>query len=87
MSFFDKVMEAFNWLLIFISPFLISAIIAAVVYFSNPNNYGISLSILAGGFVSGVLFAERIRRRVGTTTFMGRLRGNSEYYKDDKKEE
>jgi hypothetical protein len=83
MNFFDGLMEVVYWIQIFISPVLVSAIIAAIVYFNNTNNYLSAIGILVLGVILGVFFAERVRRKSGTATFMGREKGNSEFMKDD----
>jgi len=36
------------------------------------------------GAILGIILAERIRRKYGTTTYMGRIRGNSEFMEEDK---
>jgi hypothetical protein len=79
----DKIMEIIYWIQIFISPLLVSVIIAAIAYFNIPNNYWLPSGILIIGAIVGIIFAERIRRKYGTTTFMGRLRGNSDSMEDN----
>lgn len=68
---FDIIMEIIYWFLIFLSPFLISVIIAVIVYFNNPTNHWLPLSLLILGAIIGVVLAERIRRKYGTATYMG----------------
>jgi len=80
---FDIIMEIIYWFLIFLSPFLISVIIAVIVYFNNPTNHWLPLSLLILGAIIGVVLAERIRRKYGTATYMGRIRGNSEFIEND----
>ena len=75
---FNVIIEVVYWLLFFLSPFLISAIISVLIYFNNPNNHWLPFSVLILGVLSGIVLSERIRRKYGTSNYMGRLWGNSE---------
>ncbi len=86
-KFFETVMEIINWLLIFISPFLVFSIIAVIIYFNNPESNWLPLGLFAIGIVLGIILAERIRRKYGTTTYMGRLRGNAEFIDEQKEDD
>ena len=77
-------MEVIYWIQIFISPFLLSVIAGVIVYLNNPNNWWLSLLLVIIGAVLGTIFAERIRRKYGTTTYMGRIKGNAEFMNQDK---
>ncbi len=70
---FEAIVEAVYWFLIFLSPTLVAVVIAAVVYFNNEEQATIPLVILGVGFLTGVLLAERIRRKYGCSTFYARL--------------
>jgi membrane protein YdbS with pleckstrin-like domain len=83
MSLMDRVMEIIYWIQIFLSPFLISIIVAVIAYFNIPDNYWLPIGILITGASVGIILAERIRRKYGTTTYMGRIRGNSEFIEND----
>jgi hypothetical protein len=77
-------MEVIYWIQIFISPVIVSVIVAAIVYFNNTNNYIAAIGIIVLGVILGIFFAERIRRKHGTSTFMGREKGNSEFMEENK---
>lgn len=83
---FDTIMEIIYWFLIFLSPFLISVIVAVIVYFKNPSNHWLPLGLLIVGTTIGIILAERIRRKYGTATYMGRIQGNSEFIENDPNE-
>jgi hypothetical protein len=70
-----------RWLQVFVSPVLLFSIIALVVYNKNENNKGITIVLLVAGGVSGIVFAESIRRKYGFDKFFGQL------YVSEKKED
>lgn len=70
----ETIPKLISWVQIFFAPFIVSVIIAAIVYLANPeSNIIFSSLILLVGFVTGVLLAERIRKRQGTEAFMTRV--------------
>lgn len=70
---FHGVIESIFWIAIFSSPLLIGIAIAFVIYISSPKLEWLSIIIVSLGFVTGILFAERIRRKYGCTRYMSRL--------------
>jgi hypothetical protein len=70
---FHIVVEIIFWLAIFCSPLLISLANASIIYINSPKLEWFSIIISSVGLVSGVLFAERIRRKYGCTKYMSRL--------------
>ena len=71
--FFEKLLEIFGWIQIFVSPFLISAVLSFVVYYFLPNSVGIVLAgiVILAGIIVGVRFANRIyRSKRGTIDFL-----------------
>lgn len=85
---FEIIMEIIYWILIFLSPFLALSIIGIIVYLNNPDNSWVSIVLFIIGAILGTILAEKIRRKYGTTTYMGRIRGNSEFIetKSEKKD-
>jgi hypothetical protein len=89
MSIMDDIMEAIYWFQIFLAPFIPLSIVGIVIYFNNTNCGWLCTLLMIVGVILGVILAERIRRKYGTTTYMGRIKGNSEFIEDkskDKKE-
>lgn len=82
-SFFDEFFEIIGWIRIFLSPFLASLIIAAIVYFGADfmyKNY-IAIVIIFIGIIVGIAFANTIyKTQKGTIHFLSR--GNSTKSKD-----
>ncbi len=67
--------EVFSWLKIVVSPLLIAAIIAIIIYLNVPEILGLilSISILLLGLIVGVIWATRVWKNQGTTTFLARI--------------
>jgi hypothetical protein len=84
---FNAIIEIIYWILFFLSPFLVFTIIAVILYANNPANHWLPVLLLIIGVTSGIILAERIRRKYGTANYMGTLWGNSELTenKPDKK--
>lgn len=75
MNIFDKIIELVNWIKIFLSPFIISVVIAILLFLSSENYW---LQILSGiiviiGIITGVFFAEKVRKKHGTERFMAKI--------------
>ncbi len=77
-------MEVIYWFQIFLAPFIPLSIISIIIYFNNTNDGWLCILLMIIGAILGIILAERIRRKYGTTTYMGRIRGNSEFMEEDK---
>ena len=82
---FSFIIELIYWVLIFLSPFLISAVISCIIYFTNENLLWLSILILTSGFIFGVIYAERIRKKYGCSKFMGRILATPDIWPDEEK--
>jgi uncharacterized membrane protein YfcA len=80
----EDIMEVIYWIQIFLAPFLPLSIIGVIIYFNNVNYSWLCIVLIIIGAVLGIILAERIRRKYGTTTYMGRIKGNSEFINEDK---
>ncbi|MCE3075214.1 hypothetical protein [Chryseobacterium gwangjuense] len=72
-NIFEKSTEVIGGFQIFLSPFLIGILIAAFVYFPNPNNLtlAIALAIVILGICIGLILALRIyKSKEGTIHFI-----------------
>ena len=67
--------EVIGWIQIVLSPVLISCLIACLVYFPNQSNTRLVISILIIllGFIIGVYFANKIRKKQGTVAYLSKL--------------
>jgi len=67
--------EFIGWLLILASPFFAGLTIGAIIYFPNPNETRLTISILIASFglIIGAIWATRIWRKTGTMRFLSRI--------------
>jgi hypothetical protein len=74
-SLFEYFTEIIGWLQIVASPFLISLVIGAVIYFSKPDATRLIIAsiIVIFGLIIGIIWATRVWRRKGTIHFMSRI--------------
>ena len=77
-NFFRSLVQAIFWLQAFAAPVLLSGFIAMLIYSGNDKNKWLPITILIVGVVTGVCFAEFIRRKYGLDTFFGRIYGPNE---------
>lgn len=86
-KFFEFIIEAFGWLQIFASPFLIGSGIGAAVYFSNPTFARLvtGICIAVAGLVAGAVWATKICKKKGTNWFLSRINATPEL--DEKPED
>lgn len=75
-NIFEKSTELIGGVQIFLSPFLIGAIISAIIYFTNPNTITLIVSILIFllGIFIGIKLASKIyRSKEGTIDFISKI--------------
>ena len=70
---FHTVIEVIFWIAIFGSPMLGGISVAFLIFLSWPDMEWLSIVFVGLGFVVGIVFAERVRRKYGCTRFMSRL--------------
>jgi hypothetical protein len=76
-----NIVEGIFWVTIFLSPFLIGTIIAFILYL---HGYKILAAVaISIGTISGVVLAEKIRRKYGCSTFMARLISTPDYWPNE----
>jgi hypothetical protein len=70
-DFFNLVLEAFGFIRIVASPFLIGLAIGFAVYVSNPDNARlfIAISIASIGLIIGIVWATKISRKKSTLDY------------------
>lgn len=87
-NIFEKSTEAIGGFQIFLSPLLIGILIAAIIYFPNPNNFTliIAVAIVILGIVIGVILALRIyKSKEGTIHFISNTASTPEIEKTTEK--
>ena len=73
---FNALIEVFYWLTLFGCPFLITGVIALVIYIKNEDLLWLSIIIISIGTLAGILFAERIRKKYGCSDYVGKIFGS-----------
>jgi hypothetical protein len=66
----EFLVEAGFWLMAFASPMLVSIIASALIYSSNKS---VSIIILIVGVITGIAFAEWVRRKHGCSNYFAKL--------------
>ena len=85
MKFLESLMELIYWFGIFLCPTILFGFIGFVIYYNYDGLLGLLLFIgfSAFGIGLGIIFAEKIRRTVGCSTFMTRATPWSDSKKDE----
>jgi F0F1-type ATP synthase assembly protein I len=67
--------ETIGWIQLFLSPFLLSIILAFLVHHNVKSTTGLFLSIgiLIIGFILGIYMATKIWKKTGTISFLSRI--------------
>lgn len=84
LSFF---LESVSWLQLFISPVLIGGLIALFVYIGNQHLGWLSVIILVISVIIGVVFAERVRKKHGSSRYASKILGTPDIWPDEYPEE
>lgn len=84
---FDAFVESMYWLKNFLSPVLVGAFIGLIIYIKNEDLLWLSIVIASIGLIAGVLFAERIRKKYGSSGFMSKLFGSSNVFPGESTED
>jgi hypothetical protein len=80
---FHAAIEIFYWIAIFISPLLVGGVIALIIYLRNENLLWLSIIIASIGMVTGILFAERVRKKYGCSRYMSKISGTPDIWPDE----
>jgi ABC-type transport system involved in cytochrome c biogenesis permease subunit len=80
MNILSFLIELFGWVKIVLSPTLAAALIAGLILYNNQDERGITiaLSVIAIGFIVGVVWAVFIWRKYGTINFLSRVSATPE---------
>src|SRR5690606_34319026 len=70
---FHIFVESIFWLQLFLVPVLAGGVIAVVIFIRNENLLWLSIAIAAISIILGVIYAERIRRKHGTSRYLARI--------------
>ncbi len=67
---FEFFVEMCFWLMAFASPMVVSIVASALIYSSNKS---VSIIILIGGGITGIVFAEWVRKKHGCSNYFAKL--------------
>jgi len=84
LSFF---IESVFWIQIFIAPVGIGGLIALFIYIGNQKLLWLSITIAVASIVIGVIYAERVRRKHGTSRYASKILGTPDIWPDEYPEE
>lgn len=84
LSFF---IEAVFWFQFFITPLIVCALIGVFIYIKNERLLWLSITLTFLGAIGGVIYAERVRRRHGTSRYAARISATPDIWPDQYPEE
>ena len=84
---FSFIVESIFWLQFFITPIGIGGLIALFIYISNENLLWLSIAIVAICVVLGVWYAEKIKRKHGTSRYAAKRIATPDIWPDEYPEE
>ena len=79
--------ESIFWIQFFITPLGIGALIAIFIYISNEKLLWLSIAITIISAILGIIYAERVRRKKGTSRYASRIIGTPDIWPDEYPEE
>jgi hypothetical protein len=86
-KFFAGLIEFFNWLAIFLVPFVAGVGIGFIIYINYERLLWLSIIFSLSGAITGILIAEHIRRKYGCSRYLSRIRATPEIWPDEYPEE
>lgn len=84
---FEITIEIIFWFLIFLSPVIATILLSAIIYFYVWSNPIFTIVIMALGIITGIWWAERIRRKFGCTRYMGKILATPDIGPDEAKKD
>ncbi|MBS1759292.1 MAG: hypothetical protein JST23_04130 [Bacteroidetes bacterium] len=84
LSFF---IESVFWIQLFFAPVGIGGLIALFIYIGNQKLLWLSIIIAAASIVIGIVYAERVRRKHGTSRYASKIIGTPDIWPDEYPEE
>lgn len=84
LSFF---IESVFWIQLFFAPVGIGGLIALFIYIGNQKLLWLSITIAAASIIIGIVYAERVRRKHGTSRYASKIIGTPDIWPDEYPEE
>jgi len=86
-KFFSLFIKTVFWIQLFISPIGIGSLIALFVYLGNPQLLWLSITIVVVSIVIGIVYAERVRKKHGTSRYAAKIISTPDIWPDEYPEE
>ena len=77
------IVELVFWLQIFITPVAIGGVVALFIYVRNERLLWLSMIIAAIAVVIGIVYAERVRRKHGTSRYVSKILATPDIWPDE----
>lgn len=84
LSFF---IESVFWIQLFFAPVGIGGLIALFIYIGNQKLLWLSITIATASIVIGIVYAERVRKKYGTSRYASKIIGTPDIWPDEYPEE
>lgn len=84
LSFF---IESIFWIQLFFAPVGIGGLVALFIYIGNQKLLWLSILIAAASVITGVVYAESVRRKHGTSRYASKIIGTPDIWPDEYPEE
>lgn len=84
LSFF---IESIFWIQLFFAPVGIGGLIAIFIYIGNQKLLWLSKTIAVASIVIGIVYAEKVRRKHGTSRYASKIIGTPDIWPDEYPEE
>ena len=81
------IIESIFWLQLFLTPVLIGGLTALFIYIANEKLLWLCVTIGCVSVVLGFLYAERIRKKHGTSRYLSKILGTPDIWTDEYPEE
>jgi general stress protein CsbA len=75
--------ESVFWVQLFIAPVGIGGLIALFIYIGNQKLLWLSITIAVASIVIGFVYAERVRRKRGTSRYASKIIGTPDIWADE----
>jgi len=84
---FSFFVESIFWVQLFLTPVGIAGLIALFIYIGNERLLWLSITIIVISIIIGILYAERVRKKHGTSRYASKIHGTPDIWPDEYPEE
>jgi hypothetical protein len=80
---FSFFVETIFWVQLFLAPVGIGGLVALLIYLGNQYLLWLSIVVISISVIIGIAYAERVRRRRGTSRYIGKRLGTPDLWSDE----